>query len=95
MEQWEEHRAARLFDGAGGARTVDQLFGEIDALSETADERAEEILGLCTSMWRRLRRAGIDVGETLATARVGMPTRFTAMRNPCRSRDCLNHPDTD
>jgi exodeoxyribonuclease-1 len=45
MESWEEHRAARLFDGAGGARTVDQLFGEIDALSETADERAEEILG--------------------------------------------------
>jgi exodeoxyribonuclease-1 len=45
MATWEEHRAARLFDGAGGARTVDQLFGEIDALSETADERAEEILG--------------------------------------------------
>lgn len=43
--QWEAHRAAKLFDGAGGARTVDQLFGEIDALSETADERAEEILG--------------------------------------------------
>jgi len=45
MQTWEEHRAARLFDGAGGARTIEQLFGEIDALSETADERAEEILG--------------------------------------------------
>lgn len=45
MQQWEEHRAARLYDGAGNARTVDQLFGEIDALSETADERAQEILG--------------------------------------------------
>jgi exodeoxyribonuclease I len=44
MQHWEGHRAARLFDGAGGARTVDQLFGEIDALSETADEHAEEIL---------------------------------------------------
>jgi exodeoxyribonuclease-1 len=44
-QQWEEYRAARLFDGAGAARTVDQLFGEIDALSETADERAEAILG--------------------------------------------------
>jgi len=43
--RWEEHRAARLFDGAGNARTVDQLFGEIDALSETADERAQELLG--------------------------------------------------
>jgi exodeoxyribonuclease-1 len=43
--QWEEHRAARLFDGAGKARTIEQLFGEIDALSEDADERAEQILG--------------------------------------------------
>ena len=42
---WEAHRAARLFDGAGGARTIEQLFAEIDALSETADERAEGILG--------------------------------------------------
>ena len=45
MESWEAHRAARLFEGAGGARTIDQLFAEIDALSETADERAEAILG--------------------------------------------------
>jgi exodeoxyribonuclease-1 len=44
-ETWEAHRAARLFDGLGGARTIEQLFAEIDALSETADERAEEILG--------------------------------------------------
>jgi exodeoxyribonuclease-1 len=45
LESWEAHRAARLFEGAGGARTIDQLFAEIDALSETADERAEAILG--------------------------------------------------
>ena len=44
-ELWEAHRAARLFEGTSGARTVDQLFMEIDALSENADERAEEILG--------------------------------------------------
>jgi exodeoxyribonuclease-1 len=46
LQAWEEHRAARLFDGeeAGTARTIDQLIGEIDALSETADERGEEIL---------------------------------------------------
>jgi exodeoxyribonuclease-1 len=44
-QTWEEHRAARLFEGAGGARTVDQLFAEIDALSETADERGQDILG--------------------------------------------------
>jgi exodeoxyribonuclease-1 len=42
---WEAHRAARLFDGHGAARTIEQLFSEIDALSETADERAEAILG--------------------------------------------------
>jgi len=45
MQTWEAHRAARLFEGTGGARTIDQLFQEIDALSETADERAEAILG--------------------------------------------------
>jgi exodeoxyribonuclease-1 len=44
-EQWERHRAARLFDGAAGARTIERLFAEIDALSENADEHAEEILG--------------------------------------------------
>jgi exodeoxyribonuclease-1 len=42
---WERHRAARLYDGVGGARSIEQLQMEIDALSEDADERAEEILG--------------------------------------------------
>lgn len=44
-DRWEMHRAARLFDGDGGARTIEMLFGEIDQLSETVDERGEEILG--------------------------------------------------
>lgn len=44
-EQWQAYRAACLFDGAGGARTIDQLFTEIDELSETVDERGQEILG--------------------------------------------------
>jgi len=44
-QRWEAHRAARLLEGQGGMRTVDQFFAEIDQLSETADERAEEILG--------------------------------------------------
>jgi exodeoxyribonuclease-1 len=45
-ERWEQHRAACLFDGAGGARTVEQLFTEIDNLSETADDdRTQDILG--------------------------------------------------
>ncbi len=44
-QRWEEHRAARLFDGECGARTVDALFEQIDQLSENADERDEEVLG--------------------------------------------------
>lgn len=41
---WHEHRAARLFEGAGGARTLEKLFNEIDTLAETADERGETLL---------------------------------------------------
>ncbi|MFJ3316946.1 exodeoxyribonuclease I [Herbaspirillum huttiense] len=45
-QHWEEHRAARLFEGAGGARTVAQLFEQIDQLQEEADdERTQDILG--------------------------------------------------
>ncbi|HEY2255053.1 MAG TPA: exodeoxyribonuclease I [Variovorax sp.] len=44
-ERWEAHRFARLLEGEGGARNVDQLFAEIDQLAETADERAEALLG--------------------------------------------------
>ena len=61
--RWEAHRAAQLFgvgDGVEGGgegngtvrarpRTIDALFAEIDALSETAnvgeDDKALEILG--------------------------------------------------
>ncbi len=45
MAAWEEHRVARLLDGEANARTVDMYFNEIDQLSESADESAEEILG--------------------------------------------------
>jgi exodeoxyribonuclease-1 len=45
LERWEAHRAARLFDGEGGAKTIDAMFTEIDQLSETVDERGEAILG--------------------------------------------------
>lgn len=44
-ERWEQLRVARLFKGEGGARTIEALFAEVDALSETVDERGEEILG--------------------------------------------------
>ena len=44
-QQWQDLRAARLFDGQGEARTVDQLFADLDTLSEDADERAQDLLG--------------------------------------------------
>lgn len=46
VQRWEEHRAARLFEGDGGARTIAQLFEQIDVLQEQADdERTQDILG--------------------------------------------------
>lgn len=45
IQRWEEWRAARLIEGAGGARSAQNLFDEIDSLQESADERGEEILG--------------------------------------------------
>lgn len=45
QQQWEQHRAARLHDGAANALTIETLFERIDKLSETANERDEEILG--------------------------------------------------
>jgi exodeoxyribonuclease I len=44
-QDWEEYRALRLFDGNHDARTVENLFDEIDRLSEATDERGETILG--------------------------------------------------
>ncbi len=45
LQRWDAHRAARLFDGEGGATTIDQLFEELDQLAETADARGEAVLG--------------------------------------------------
>jgi exodeoxyribonuclease-1 len=44
LQRWESHRSSRLFDGSGGARSIDALFGEIDHLSANVDARGEEIL---------------------------------------------------
>jgi exodeoxyribonuclease-1 len=43
--RWREHCSARLHDGAGGGLTLAAFFERIDALSEGADERGQEILG--------------------------------------------------
>lgn len=43
-EHWEQHRAARLYEGAGGARTVDELFSELDRLGAEADEHGQQLL---------------------------------------------------
>jgi exodeoxyribonuclease-1 len=59
-QQWLALCAARLFDGAGGARTLEALFNEIDALAETTDERGEAILG-----------ALYEYADAIAPARIG------------------------
>jgi exodeoxyribonuclease-1 len=45
LARWEAHRAAQLHEGIGGGLTLAAFFERIDALSETADERGEAILG--------------------------------------------------
>ena len=42
---FHQHCAACLIEGKGGARTAEQMFAMVDQLSESADERGEEILG--------------------------------------------------
>lgn len=44
-ERWDAHRAARLFEGEGGALALDALFESLDKLAEDASERDEAILG--------------------------------------------------
>ncbi len=43
-ERWEQHRAARLHGGEGGALTLQAYFDRIDALNESADDNGQEIL---------------------------------------------------
>jgi len=44
QERWLQHRAARLIEGEGGARNVDQLLEELDRHGQAADARGVEIL---------------------------------------------------
>ncbi len=44
QQRWEAHRAARLLDGAGGARNVDQFLEALDAQAEGVDERGSAVL---------------------------------------------------
>ncbi|WP_298232920.1 exodeoxyribonuclease I [uncultured Azohydromonas sp.] len=43
--RWDKHRARRLHEGQGGVLTLAAYAERIDTLSETADERGQEILG--------------------------------------------------
>ncbi len=45
QSRWLTHCAQNLHAGAGKARSLSAFFERIDELSETADERGEEILG--------------------------------------------------
>ncbi|MCX7208357.1 MAG: exodeoxyribonuclease I [Proteobacteria bacterium] len=44
LRRWEQHRAAKLFDGAGGARTLEVFGDAIDTLSENVNEQQADIL---------------------------------------------------
>ena len=44
LEKWEAHRAARLLEGEGGARNVDALLAQLEALAETANEKGHAVL---------------------------------------------------
>ncbi|WP_088278800.1 exodeoxyribonuclease I [Ideonella sp. A 288] len=43
--RWHRHCSERLHEGAGGGLSLAQFFERIDALSEAADERGQQILG--------------------------------------------------
>ena len=45
LARWQQHCSERLHDGAGGVTPVADFLERIDALSETADERGQAILG--------------------------------------------------
>ena len=45
LVRWDDHRAARLLEGEGGFKSIDAYFAEIDTLSESAEARAEALLG--------------------------------------------------
>jgi exodeoxyribonuclease-1 len=57
-ERWEQHRAARLHGGEGGALTLQAYFDRIDALNERTDEAGQDILA-----------ALYDYAEQIAPAR--------------------------
>ncbi len=44
QERWLQHRAARLIEGEGGVRNVDQLLEELDRHGQDTDARGVEIL---------------------------------------------------
>ncbi len=44
QQRWQAHRQAVLMEGAGGARTFEALFAQLDQLGAEADERGQAIL---------------------------------------------------
>ena len=44
QHRWQEHRSARLHDGAGGSTTLAAFFERIDELAESADDRQQALL---------------------------------------------------
>jgi exodeoxyribonuclease I len=44
--RWEEYRVQRLHHGVGGFPTLQAFFDQLDTLSESADDRGQEILSM-------------------------------------------------
>jgi hypothetical protein len=60
--RWEQLRAAFLVEGQGGTRTAEQMFAQIDDLSENASEQGRRSWACCTTTpkasFRKCERAG-------------------------------------
>ena len=44
QQRWDMHRAARLIEGEGGARHIDAFLAQLDALSETTNDKGQTVL---------------------------------------------------
>jgi exodeoxyribonuclease-1 len=53
-QRWEALRASRFFEGSANAITLDDYLAELDRLSETANQRDEEILSALADYAERI-----------------------------------------
>ncbi|MES2832848.1 MAG: exodeoxyribonuclease I [Pseudomonadota bacterium] len=64
-KSWDQHRRERLFDGEADARTVEQLFDQIDLLSENMSEQDDR-----TEQHQQILADLYDYAEMIAPERI-------------------------